>query len=105
MRKIEVSNYAVKVRTAEGISSVEYDVKGSLITCLLHPILKLGARELLIRNKIGHKIEEAKGFVLLEEAEYAKLKSAVETIEGFGQNDVELITRVFEAEEVQVEVK
>ena len=105
MRKIPLENYNLKV-VRDGVhTSIPYDVKASLIICLLHPVLKLGARELLIRNKIGMKIEESDSFVLLEEAEYEKLKSAIETIEGFGQNDVELVTRVLEAEEVEVEVK
>lgn len=102
MRKLDVTNYSAIVMTAGGKTPVPYDVKNSLITCLLHPSLKLSAREVLIRHKIGEKIEKAEGFVLLEEDEYKKLESAFNSIEGFGQNDVELIERVFNAETVPV---
>lgn len=102
MRKLDVTNYNVIVTTAGGKTSAPYDVKASLITCLLHPTLKLHAGEVLIRHKIGEKILAAEKSVLLEEDEYSRLKSAFDTIEGFGQNDVELIQRVFNAETVPV---
>lgn len=105
MRKLDVTNYTVTEVRAEGKVTLPYDTKEALITCLFHPSLKLSAREVLIRNQIGAKIEGAKGFVLLEETEYEKLRTAVDSIEGFSKNEVELINRVFNAEVVQVEVK
>lgn len=98
MRKINLENYSMIVDE----QPTPYGVKGSLIMCLLHPSLQLSGRELLLRNKIGEKIENAEEFVLLEDAEYAKLESAFETVTGFSQNDVELVRRVFEAESIEV---
>jgi len=60
MRKIAVGNYNIDVMKPEGKTSLSYDVKSSLITALLHPSQKMTAREVLLRNKIGDKIEEAK---------------------------------------------
>ena len=102
MRKICTDNYNINIVTGKGKTPVPYDVKTSLISCLMHPSLKLGAREILLRNKIGNKIEESQIFVLLEDAEYEKLKLAFEQLDIFGQNDIQLIERVFDAEKVDV---
>jgi hypothetical protein len=78
-----------------------------MISCLLHPALKLTGRELLLRNKLATRIEEAEivegnGHILVEEDDYRKLRQAFETIEGFTKSDMELVRRVLEAEEIEV---
>ena len=109
MRKINVGNYLVEMRDEKGNTVPKpYNVKESMVSCLLHPVLKLTGRELLLRGKLATRIEEAeikegKGFILVEEADYAKLKKAFETIEGFTKSDMELVRRVLEAEETDVE--
>ena len=108
MRKIELQSYMVQMRNAEGnLEPKPYNVKESMISCLLHPVLKLTGRELLLRNKLATQIEEAeikegKGSILVEEADYRKLRQAFETIEGFTKSDMELVRRVLEAEEIEV---
>lgn len=108
MRKIELQNYLVGMRNLEGEKEPKpYDVKGSLVSCLLHPALKLTGRELLLRGKLATRIEEAEivegnGHILVEEEEYRKLRQAFETIEGFTKSDMELVRRVLEAEEIEV---
>lgn len=106
MRKIDVRSYKVTVALPDGTKSEDdYITKDSLCICLLHPALQLTGMELLNRVKIKDKIESAGEYVLLEEDEYAKLKTAFETIQGFSANDVEMVRRVLEAEEIQVEEK
>jgi len=102
MRKINVADYMVTVPIDGGNQEAPYPVKKSLVAVLFNLELKLGARELVTRDRIATKIEEAEGAVLLEEAEYQKLLSAFETVKGFGKAEVELVTRVFEAEEIEV---
>lgn len=41
----------------------------------------------------------------MEEADYQKLKSSAETLEGFGREDMEFVRRIFEAENVVVAVE
>jgi hypothetical protein len=41
----------------------------------------------------------------VEEDDYRKLRQAFETIQGFTKNDVELVKRVLEAEEIEVAEK
>lgn len=111
MRKIQLQNYMVKLPAADGnFEPKPYNVKESMVSCLLHPALKLTGRELLLRNKLASRIEEAEivegnGHILVEEDDYRKLKSAFETIEGFTKSDMELVRRVLEAEEIEVAEK
>ena len=108
MRKIRLENYMVKSPMPDGsFEPKPYNVKESMVSCLLHPALKLTGRELLLRSKLTDQIEEAEivgghGFILVEEADYRKLRQAFETIEGFTKNDRELVQRVLEAEEIEV---
>jgi len=104
MHKIDVSSYQIDVKhpvTGE-MKNVPYGVKEMLVGVLLHPSLRITGAELYNRMPIADKIKKADGFLLLEEDEYAKLKAAVNTIQGFGMNDSELVRRVIEAEEVPV---
>jgi hypothetical protein len=61
MRKIELQNYLVTLTREDGeVESKPYNVKESIISCFLHPALKLTGRELLLRNKLAmRKIEVA----------------------------------------------
>ncbi len=111
MRKIVLQNYMVMSPMPDGsFASKPYNVKESMVSCLLHPSLKLTGRELLLRNKLATWIEEAeiiegKGHILVEEEDYRKLKQAFETIQGFTKSDMELVRRVLEAEEIEVAEK
>ena len=107
MRQIKLDDYEVMVPDVASNNLVPkpYRVKESLVACLLHPVLNLTGRELLLRNKLAMSIEEAGGSILLEESDYRKLKQAIETIKGFTKTDMELVRRVLEAEEIEVEVK
>jgi hypothetical protein len=100
MRKINLTPYLVKVD--ENGTEKPFDVKGSIYAALYHPDLKLSAMELLGNDKIAQKVKAAEGSVLLEEAEYEKIKRAFETLRGFDMNDVELVKRVLDAETVEV---
>ena len=106
MRKINVEPYIVTLGTANGQEITEdFKVKESLEICLFHTQLQLDGRELLKRRKILHKIEEADGTLLLEEDEWEKLKRAFETIKGLSKNELPLVERVIEAEEIEVKEK
>jgi len=107
MRKINFQDYNVTVQTPEGEKrQIPYEVKDSMISLLFHPDLKLGGVELLKQNELAGKILNAEpGDLLLEEAEYNKLTQAINVIKGYGRNEVELVRRILEAPEVEVEAK
>ena len=108
MRKVAIKDYAVKARDQETGKVVDapYSVKESIISILFLPALQLQAKELLERDKLANKINDAKdGFILLEDAEFKKVEDAVNAHKGFGKNDVEFVRRVLEAETVEVAEK
>lgn len=103
MRKINLENYVIHGTQGSKVTDIPYQVRDSLVLVLMHPDIKLNAVELLKRDIIGKKILECKEKeILLEESDWLKIKSAVESINGFTQNDVEFVRRVLEAPEVNV---
>lgn len=91
---------------------IPYEVKNSLIELLFskdpdgrHPELRLSGIELLERDDLARKVKDCDGVLLLEEPEWLKLKTTAESTTGFGRPDVELIRRIMNAEEVEVEEK
>jgi predicted glycosyltransferase involved in capsule biosynthesis len=93
MRRISLIPY----RCADGQS---YKVRESLANLLFLPTLQLGAREIIEHDRIARKIESAKDNVVLEEAEFAKVKQAIEAFKGYGRDDLQLIARVMDAAEL-----
>ena len=107
MRKLLLNDYQVEAKNEKGeLAEVPYQVKRSLVAVLFAPELRLDAVELLERDKLANKINDAiDGYVLLEDAEYSKLESAIKTVRGLGRNEVELVKRILGAEKVEVTEK
>jgi predicted glycosyltransferase involved in capsule biosynthesis len=99
MRKFDVSEYEV---TMDSGQTIPYRVKDSAVTILFNPDRKLNAVELLKTNRLAERIMAAEGHVLFEEADYAELKKACETVRGYGKEDVEFVRRILEAPEISV---
>lgn len=103
MRSINVEDYGITFQGPDGKPVTKpYQVKAALVTILFNPALQIAGRELLLQNDLAKKIEESKKEVLLEEAEYTRIKTAIDAFKGFGRNEVELVDRVLNAETVDV---
>lgn len=100
MRRVDLTNYDV---VGDDGKPLPYLVKDSLVNLLYNPDLRLNARDLMEHYRIAQKIE--KGEELLEEADYARLKTSIECFRGFSRNDVELVRRVIDAPTVEVTEK
>ena len=113
MRKLNLKDYNVKVKVPDQMNlgemieaEVPYPFKDSILNLLFIPALQLGGAELVKQNVLAMKLEQCKGDeILLEDEEYKRIKKAIDTFKGFGRKDVELITRINEAEVVEVEQK
>lgn len=107
MRKIDLSDYSAHVRDEKGEwTDLPYEVKDSMVEILMARELQLSGRELLSRDDLARKIRNcANSNVLLEEEEWNKIVTAVETVKGLGRTDVEFVRRVLEAEKIEVEAK
>jgi len=110
MRKINLADYSVKVRAPDQMNpgkmiegELPYRVKDAILNLMFIPALQLGGAELVRQNVLANKIEQCKeDEILLEDEEYARIKKAIDTFKGFGRNEVELVTRINEAEVVEV---
>jgi hypothetical protein len=113
MRKLDISNYFIEaVRPTKNKDTgeirsekvqVPYDVKASIISILFHPELKLKAVELMDRNKLAEKIHVCQeDAILLEDAEFDKVKRAIDTISGYSKDDVQFVERIYNAPVVDV---
>jgi len=113
MRKIKLADYMVKVKAPDQMNpgkiiegEYPYRVKDSILNLMFIPSLQLNGAELVKQNVLAMKLEQCKeDVILLEDEEYNRIKRAIDTFKGFGRNDVELVTRINEAEVVAVEQK
>ena len=94
-KKVPDGNGGVKV---EKTPDVMYDIRGHLIMMLFSkPLPAIQIRE---HDKIARKIEAAGNDLLLEETEYESLKQMVDSFPNFYRGDLEFITRVMDAPEI-----
>jgi len=106
MRKLNLESYTVSVRDTDGtMKLMPYSFKDSVIELMFHPKLKLTGKALLETNIVAEKIMKADKEILLEEADYNRIKSAVDSFEGFSKNEIELVKRVTECPEIKVKEK
>ena len=113
MRKLNLKDYTVKTRVPDQMklgkfvdAEFPYPFKDSILNLLFAPVLQLNGAELVKQNVLAMKLEQCKeDEILLEDEEYSRIKKAIDTFQGFGKNDVELVTRINEAEVVEVKTK
>ena len=113
MRKLNLKDYTVKVKAPDRMNPGQvidgeypYRFKDSILNLLFNPALQLNGAELVKQNVLAMKLEQCKeDEILLEDEEYNRIKRAIDTFKGFGRNDVELVTRINEAEVVEVKSK
>ena len=105
MRKLNIENYINKIKLGEEVKEIEYDFKDSLIFIMFNRELQLAGKSLLEQNKLAEKILEADKEIILEEAEYDKVKQAVEAFKGCTRSEVTLVDRVLNCPKINVEEK
>lgn len=104
MRKLDLAHYYLP--NAEGGDPDEYDVRNTLGEVLLAADQNVSGRELLANHDLFRKLRDhPEASILLEEPEWGRLVVAFETVTGFSKNDVELVQRVLNAEQVEVQEK
>ena len=113
MRKLKLTDYTVTVKVPDKMKPGEdieakypYHFKDSLLNLMFVRELQLNGAELVKQNMLAMKLEGCKDEeILLEEEEYQRIKKAVDAYKGFNRHDVELVTRINEAEIVEVKSK
>jgi len=94
VRKIDLKDYE--------FDGKPYPVTGTLSILLFNPDLKLSARDLIAQDTLAKKIEGAGESVILEEVDYLKVKRAIETVKGWQRGDLEFVSRILDAPEIEV---
>ena len=113
MRKLNLKDYTVKMKVPDNMNpgkEIEvqsvYHFKDSVLNLMFIRDLQLSGAELVKQNVLAMKLEQCKdNEILLEEDEYQRIKRAVDVFKGYTRNDIELVTRINEAEVVNVKVK
>ena len=111
MRKLNLRDYTVKAKVPDNMNpgqqieaDLPYRFKDSVLNLMFIPELQLTGAELVKQNVLAMKLETCKDDeILLEEDEYQRIKKAVDVFKGFNRNDVELVTRINEAEVVEIQ--
>ena len=110
MRKIDLTDYDVKGKVPDqrnpmGLpldTVMPYHVVDSIVNVMFIRELQLQGAELLKQQMLAMKLEECKeDSITLEDAEYERIKKAFDTYKGFTRPDVELVSRILEAEETK----
>ena len=113
MRKLNLKNYTVKMKAPDRMNpgkviegEYPYHVKDSILNLMFTRDLQMGGAELVKQNLLAMKLEQCKDDeIILEDAEYQRIKKAIDVFKGFNRHDVELVTRINEAEVVEVKTK
>lgn len=83
-----------------------YKVKNTLAFILCHQSLKLVGFEFYKNGKLGDKILNCKDeFITLSQEDYDRLRKAFDIFQGFGRNDSELVSRIYEADQIELNSK
>jgi hypothetical protein len=111
MRKLKLDNYNVIHKVPDNMNpgklieiQLPYAVKDSILNLMFIKELQLTSAELVRQNMLAMKIESCKDSdILLEEEEWNRIKKAVNTFKGFARDDIELVARILDAEEIKKE--
>lgn len=106
MRKLNLAPYQIVNPLEPDAEPDTYDLRNSMGEVLLAADQNLSASQLLANHDLFRKLRDhPEDTILLEEAEYAVVLQAFETVSGFTKNDVEMVDRVLNAESVEVQEK
>lgn len=113
MRKLNLTDYIAYSKAPDPVVPGKlldiqhpYPVKDTILMLLFAPCQRLSGLELVKQQALALKIEACKeAEILLEDAEWKRIKEAFDKFEGFSRQDVELVERINDAEVVEVEAK
>ncbi len=106
MKKINLTPYEIEGLNEKGEpAKIPFNMRESLVNILFTEKLKLNPVRLLEQNKLAEKLMSSGDEILLEETDYKRLKEAMDVLEGLSKSHIEFVTRVFEAEEVEIAEK
>ena len=108
-RKIQISSYKIDLVTVAGGGTgrkQDYNVKESIINVITAPEQKHKGFTHLEYMEISKKIMDCQeDYIILSEEEYQKIYRAFDNFSGYSRFDGELLERIKNAEQVELEEK
>jgi hypothetical protein len=103
--KLDLTDYTIPIDVGgEEPELISYNIRKAIVGLLTHTELRLNGLQLVERYQLIQRIkDESVSTLLLNEQEYGWLRFSTEVVHGFGEYDYEMLTRVFNAERVEVE--
>lgn len=104
--KLDISEFQVEDFAPDQgkVVPMNYGVRPALVGILLNPQLNLTGIDVFNRYPLASRIKNSDNeVILLDSEEYGWFKTAIAAVKGFGINDVELIRRIRNAPEVDIE--
>ena len=84
----------------------DYKPKEVIPNIMCHPSLKHKGFRFHTVAQLAGKIEKCKdNTIVLDAKDYEIIKKCFDDFEGYGRNDAELVARIYDAEEIEVEEK
>ena len=108
--KLNLKSYKVTRSIAEGNRVVEkevdYDVRDVMSNVMCHPSLEHKGFRFHTVAKLADRISGCKdNHLVLDLTDYDIIKSCFDGFKGFSRNDAQMVARVYDIEEIQVEEK
>lgn len=102
--RLYLVNYEVKTIKEGQVQEVPYNVRESLAGLLCHPSIGLKGYKFYEHGKLGDKIINcSEDYIILSQIEYDMLKNTIDDFKGFSRNDSELVRRIYEAEQIDLD--
>jgi len=105
MRRLDLKNYTFNIPDQKGILQFKnYNFQKTLEDILPHHGLGLNGPELLRAMEVVHKVEKAKGEVLLTENDYRLITETCGKFRGFQKYDEQFLKRIYRCPVIPDEV-
>lgn len=108
--KIDLKDYEVErgklVNGSTEINKEKYGIKEIIANIMCHPSLKHKGFRFHTIAQVATKIEKCKeDFIILDSKDYEIVKECFDSFQGYGKNDREMVARIYNVEEIEMEVK
>lgn len=105
MRRLDLKNYTFSVPDQKGLMQFKtYNFQKTLEDILPHHGLGLNGPELMRAMEVVHKVEKAKGEVLLTEDDYRLIVDTCTKFRGFQKFDEQFLKRIYRCPVIPDEV-
>jgi len=105
LKEYKVKRTKIKDGKPEEVDE-DYGIKRVIPNIMCHPSLKHNGFRFHTVAQLASKIEKCKDkHIVLDKADYEIIKKCFDDFTGFGKNDAEMVSRIYDIEEIEVAEK